>query len=84
MDPKEVAGSISKADSMFLFCIKINSLCILWIVNPIMIDVQNLVKIWNVHPEEHQKFEKGNHSDVWWFAEIIAATVYQVYQAQAF
>lgn len=50
INPKEVAGSISKADSIFLFCITITSMCNVHIVNPIMIDVQSLVKIWDSIP----------------------------------
>lgn len=35
INPKEVSGSISVVESLFLFYITITSLCIAWVVNPV-------------------------------------------------
>ena len=80
MTPKEAAGSISMVKSIFLFCFKITSLCILWLVNPVIIGSKALWSLATFLPCALEK-DQRLYSNVWWFAGTIAATVFNLQEA---
>lgn len=80
MTPEEAAGSISMVKSIFLFCFKITSLCILWLVNPVIIGGKALWSLGTFLPCALKK-DQRLYSNVWWCAETIAATVFNLHEA---